>query len=145
MRARILAAADVFATQTEHRPHRAAMGPDQAQERLLADVRQGRLDPAAVQAVLATTGHTVRAPQGMLPAGLSQREVEVLALVAQGLSNADIAARLFISRRTAEHHVQHIYVKIGTSSRAAATLFAVEHHLLGSVGSSTDAPRRTDR
>ena len=62
--------------------------------------------------------------------GLSDREVQVLGLVARGYSNAEIASRLVISRRTAEHHVQHIYTKIGVSSRAAATLFAVEHHLL---------------
>jgi DNA-binding NarL/FixJ family response regulator len=65
-----------------------------------------------------------------LPAGLSAREVEVLGLVAEGCSNAQIAQRLVISRRTAEHHVQHIYTKIGVSSRAAAALFAMEHHLL---------------
>ena len=63
--------------------------------------------------------------------GLSDREVQVLGLVARGYSNAEIASRLVISRRTAEHHVQHIYTKIGVSSRAAAALFAVEHHLLG--------------
>ena len=62
--------------------------------------------------------------------GLSDREVQVLGLVARGYSNAEIASRLVISRRTAEHHVQHIYTKIGVSSRAAAALFAVEHHLL---------------
>jgi DNA-binding NarL/FixJ family response regulator len=56
--------------------------------------------------------------------------VEVLGLVAEGCSNAQIAERLVISRRTAEHHVQHIYTKIGVSSRAAAALFAMEHHLL---------------
>jgi HD-GYP domain-containing protein (c-di-GMP phosphodiesterase class II) len=143
--ARILAAADVLATLTEPRPHRAALGSDEAQEQLMDDVRQGRLDPEAVQAVLATAGHPARAPRRVLPEGLSEREVEVLTLVAQGLSNAEIAARLFISRRTAEHHVQHVYVKIGTSSRAAATLFAVEHHLLRPVGSSTDVPRLKNR
>jgi DNA-binding NarL/FixJ family response regulator len=58
------------------------------------------------------------------------REVEVLGLVAEGCSKAQIAQRLVISRRTAEHHVQHIYAKIGVSSRAAAALFAMEHHLL---------------
>ena len=66
----------------------------------------------------------------MRPAGLSEREVEVLGLVAQGCSNGDIAERLFISRRTAEHHVQHMYTKIGASTRAAAALFAVQHDLL---------------
>jgi len=70
-------------------------------------------------------------PRQDLPAGLSAREVEVLGLVADGHSNAEIARRLTISRRTAEHHVQHIYTKIGVSSRAAAALFAMEHHLLG--------------
>ena len=57
--------------------------------------------------------------------------MQVLGLVAQGCSNGEIASRLVITRRTAEHHVQHIYTKIGVSSRAAATLFAVEHHLRG--------------
>jgi DNA-binding NarL/FixJ family response regulator len=64
------------------------------------------------------------------PAGLSDREVEVLRLVARGLSNREVADRLTVSRRTAEHHVQHIYDKIGVSSRAAAALFAMEHDLL---------------
>jgi DNA-binding NarL/FixJ family response regulator len=64
------------------------------------------------------------------PAGLSDREVEVLRLVARGLSNRAIAGRLYISSRTAEHHVQHIYTKLGASTRAAASMFAMEHGLL---------------
>jgi DNA-binding NarL/FixJ family response regulator len=56
--------------------------------------------------------------------------VEVLRLVAQGLSNPEIAQRLVISRRTAEHHVQDVYGRIGVSSRAGAALFAMEHDLL---------------
>jgi DNA-binding NarL/FixJ family response regulator len=54
----------------------------------------------------------------------------VLRLVAGGLSNRQVAAALFISPRTAEHHVQHIYAKIGVSTRAAAALFAMEQGLL---------------
>ena len=54
----------------------------------------------------------------------------MLCLVARGLSNREIATRLVVSSRTAEHHVQHIYAKIGVSSRAAAALFAMEHGLL---------------
>ncbi len=131
---RILAAADTFATMTEPRPHRAALIPDQAEERMLGLGRQGRLDPDAVRAVLAAAGHHVPVPRRSLPGGLSAREAEVLGLVAQGLTNAEIATRLVISRRTAEHHVQHIYAKIGTSSRAAATLYAVENDLLGRGG-----------
>jgi DNA-binding NarL/FixJ family response regulator len=80
--------------------------------------------------VLAAAGRAGVARRQTLPAGLSAREVEVLGLAAEGCSNAQIAQRLVISRRTAEHHVQHIYTKIGVSSRAAAALFAMEHHLL---------------
>jgi predicted ATPase/class 3 adenylate cyclase/DNA-binding CsgD family transcriptional regulator len=61
------------------------------------------------------------------PGGLSRREIEVLRLVADGRSAAEIATELFISTRTAEHHIQHIYTKIGVSNRAAATRWAVEH------------------
>jgi DNA-binding NarL/FixJ family response regulator len=63
-------------------------------------------------------------------AALSDREVEVLRLVAGGLSNRQIAAALVISPRTVEHHVQHVYTKIGVSTRAAAAMFAMEHGLL---------------
>lgn len=55
----------------------------------------------------------------------------MLALVAEGCSDPQIAKRLMVSRRTAEHRVQHIYTKLGVSSRAAAALFAMEHDLLG--------------
>jgi DNA-binding CsgD family transcriptional regulator len=68
--------------------------------------------------------------QRVWPAGLSDREVEVLRLIAQGYANRQIAERLAISPHTAGHHVRHIYDKIGVSSRAAATLFAIEHGLL---------------
>ncbi|HET7034567.1 MAG TPA: LuxR C-terminal-related transcriptional regulator, partial [Thermomicrobiaceae bacterium] len=64
------------------------------------------------------------------PAGLSAREVEVLRLVAQGLTDARIAEQLFVSRRTVSSHLVSIYNKLGVSSRAAATRFAVEQQLL---------------
>lgn len=63
------------------------------------------------------------------PAGLTEREIDVLRLLARGSSNADIARELVVSRRTAEHHVQHIYGKLGVSTRAAAALFAMQHGL----------------
>lgn len=133
MAARILAAAVMYRTLTEHRPHRAALAPETAQRRVLDEAAGGRLDKDTVDAVLAAAGRPAAARPG--PAtGLSDREVEVLALVTHGCSNPEIAARLVISRRTAEHHVQHIYSKIGVSSRAAATLFAIEHHLLDRDG-----------
>jgi DNA-binding CsgD family transcriptional regulator len=64
------------------------------------------------------------------PGGLSRREVEVLRLVADGLSAKEVAAQLFISTRTAEHHIQHVYTKIGVSGRAAATRWAVQHQVV---------------
>ena len=130
MPARVLAASDAYRALTEPRPHRAAREPEQAQQHLLGEAARGAMDADAVRAVLAAAGHAVPVTPGQLPMGLSGREVQVLALVAHGCSNAQIASRLVISRRTAEHHVQHIYTKIGVSSRAAAALFAAEHHLL---------------
>jgi HD-GYP domain-containing protein (c-di-GMP phosphodiesterase class II) len=133
--ARVLAGADAFQAMTQARPHREPLTPEQAGEELVRDSRAGRLDTDVVAAVLAAAGQ--RRPgrrRDLRPAGLSEREIEVLRLVAEGCSNPQIAKRLYISRRTAEHHVQHVYTKIGVSSRAAAALFALEHDLLASAG-----------
>ena len=128
--ARLLAVADTFQTLTQDRPHRAAHAPAQAAERLAEEARAGRLDTDCVRAVVEAAGQPPAAARTSRPSGLSDREVEVLRLVARGLSNRQIADTLVISRRTAEHHVQHVYAKIGTSTRAAAALFAMEHDLL---------------
>ena len=69
-------------------------------------------------------------PKAARPAGLSRREIEVLRLLADGCSSREIASQLFISARTAEHHVQHVYTKIGVTGRAAATRWAVEHDVV---------------
>jgi len=131
LEARVLAVADAFQSMTQERPHRPALGTDEAADTLRDEARDGRLDPDAVAALMAATGVASALPlRGAAPAGLSDREVEVLRLVARGLSNRQIAARLVVSPRTAEHHVQHIYAKIGVSSRAAAALFAMEHDLV---------------
>jgi HD-GYP domain-containing protein (c-di-GMP phosphodiesterase class II) len=128
--ARLLAAADMFQTKTQARPHRAALPAEAAAELLTEEARAGRLDREAVAAVVeaASGAEATRRVPG--PAGLTPREVEVLRLVAAGHSNPAIAERLSISRRTAEHHVQHIYEKIGLSTRAGATVFAMQHDLL---------------
>lgn len=65
----------------------------------------------------------------LCPDGLTAREVEVLRLVAQGLSNAEIAERLIISLLTVKAHMRSLYNKLGISSRSAATRYAIEHHL----------------
>lgn len=130
--ARILAAADTFHTATRDRPHRPARTTELAAQHLAAEATAGRLDPDCVAAVTETAGQPRPRARRNWPAGLSEREVEVLRLLAHGQSNAQIADRLAISRRTAEHHVQHIYTKIDHSTRAAATLFAMEHDLLRS-------------
>jgi len=75
-------------------------------------------------------------------AGLSDREVEVLRLVARGLSNQQIAARLSISKQTAGHHIRHIYDKIDVTTRAAATLFAMQHNLVHKPGELASAKKR---
>jgi len=127
--ARVLAAADAYASMREPRPHRPARPAEQAAEELRAEVRAGRLDGAAVDAVLAAAGH--RLPRCReAPAGLTAREVQVLILLARGLSNKQIAGHLVITPKTAGNHVEHIYAKIGASNRAAAAMFAVRHGLL---------------
>ena len=129
--ARILAAADAFQARTQDRPHRPALDLEAAAVAILEEARAGSLDPRAVDAVLGAAGVAAkRPPRSSVPGGLSDREVEVLRLVARGLTNRQIAKQLTVSPRTAEHHVDHIYTKIGVSSRAAAALFAMEHDLL---------------
>jgi len=127
--ARILGAADAYQAMREPRPHRPERSPDQAAAELRADVRAGRLDGDAVEAVLGAAGHRVARRRGG-PAGLPAREVEVLRLLARGLSNKQVAAELVISPKTVSNHVANIYLKIDASTRAQASLFAVRHGLL---------------
>jgi HD-GYP domain-containing protein (c-di-GMP phosphodiesterase class II) len=128
--ARVLAASDVYHALLEPRAHRPARTPREAAGHLRAEVVAGRLDGAAVDAVLTAAGHSV-GHRPTLPAGLTAREAEVLALVASGASTREIADRLVISAKTVARHVENIYAKIGVSNRAAAALFAMRHGLGG--------------
>jgi len=129
MPARLLGAADAYQAMREPRPHRDLLTAEQAAEQLRTEVREGRMDGDAVEAVLRSAGHRVaRRREG--PAGLTSREVDVLSLVSRGLSTKEVAARLVISPKTVRNHVEHIYAKIGVSNRAGASLFAVQHGLL---------------
>ncbi len=126
--ARLLAAVDAYHAMTEPRPHRRAMPAAQAADTLADECRAGCLDADLVAAVLETTGQpAVRIER---PAGLTEREAEVVGLLARGLQTKQIAASLGIAPKTADHHIQNAYAKIGVSTRAAATLFAMEHGLV---------------
>jgi HD-GYP domain-containing protein (c-di-GMP phosphodiesterase class II) len=128
--ARLLATADAYQAMLEARPYRPALTADAAAAALLAGVKAGQFDGAVVQAVLAASGHVETSRRRLWPAGLSDREVEVLTLLTRGATNKQIAQQLTITPKTAGHHVQHIYNKIGVSTRAGATMFALEHGLV---------------
>ncbi|HEV7203451.1 MAG TPA: HD domain-containing phosphohydrolase [Jatrophihabitans sp.] len=127
--ARLLAAAVAYQQLAEARPDRAALAPEPRKAALLEQVRTGALAADAAQAVLAAAGHRVhrRRPQ---VAGLTAREAEVLALLVRGLSNKQIAARLTITPRTVATHIEHVFAKIGVSTRGAAAMFALRHGLV---------------
>jgi HD-GYP domain-containing protein (c-di-GMP phosphodiesterase class II) len=129
--ARVLAAADAYQAMREPRSYREALPREQVEQQLQAEIRRGRLDGAAVQAVLTAAGHTQR--RRTWPADLTTREVEILRLLARGLPSKHIAGALVISDRTVHHHIQHIYNKLGVSTRGAAALFAMQHDLIGPV------------
>jgi HD-GYP domain-containing protein (c-di-GMP phosphodiesterase class II) len=126
--ARLLACADAYHAMTEPRPHRPPLSDGEAAEALGDEARAGRLDPEAVAAVLEAAGH--RPPRFERPAGLTEREAEVIGLLARGLQTKQAAHALGISVKTADSHVQHAYAKIGVSTRAGATLFAMQHGLM---------------
>ncbi|MGN6607845.1 MAG: response regulator transcription factor, partial [Jatrophihabitans sp.] len=129
--------AEVYQAMGEARPHRPAHDAAMREAALLAEAEAGRLDTAAVRAVLAVAGHRVRRRAG-LPAGLTGREVEVLALLVRGLSNRQIAETLVLSPRTVGSHIEHIYAKIGVSTRGAAAMFALRHGLVDAAPAPTN-------
>jgi HD-GYP domain-containing protein (c-di-GMP phosphodiesterase class II) len=131
--ARILAAADSYGAMREARPYRPALDAQAAEAELMREADEGRLDRDAVDAVLAAAGHLVRPRPRDLPAGLTERELEVLLVLVHGGSNQEIAEGLGISAKTVGHHVQHVYEKAGVRSRAAATLWAFENDLVRST------------
>jgi HD-GYP domain-containing protein (c-di-GMP phosphodiesterase class II) len=128
--ARLLAAADAYDAMTHERPYRRALGAEQARAELGAAVRVGALDKRTVDAVLEAAGATALQVRQGHPAGLTDREVEVLRLIAQGRTSKEIARALVITEKTAGHHVEHIYAKTGVSTRAGASLFAMRHDLV---------------
>src|SRR5712691_6013681 len=126
---RLLASACAYRAMTEPRSHRAAMTAKQAIAELRGDVRAGRLDADAVNAVLAAAGQS-HGKRRTGPAGLTPRELEVLILIARGASNRHVAHSLGITAKTAGTHIERIYIKTGASTRSTATLFAMQNGLL---------------
>lgn len=127
-RARILMAAEEWCVARDAGPRGAGLDGDAAARQLADDVERDRLDADAVAAVVEAAGW--RPPPVRRPAGLTEQEVRVLTLVARGHATKQVARVLRISPKTADQHLQHVYRKIGTSSRAAAALYASEHGLL---------------
>jgi HD-GYP domain-containing protein (c-di-GMP phosphodiesterase class II) len=128
--ARLLAAADAYHAMCEARPHRPALTPAAAAAQLLDEVDARRFDRVEVDAVLDAAGQVRRPPRVARPGGLTEREVDVLRLIARGHANKAVAATLGISPKTVGHHIEHIYAKAEVTTRAGATLFAMEHGLL---------------
>jgi HD-GYP domain-containing protein (c-di-GMP phosphodiesterase class II) len=130
---RVLAAADIYVGLTNERADRPAFSTDDAATELRQLVSGGALESETADAVLTAAGHvepsspTRRVTQ---PGGLSRREVEVLRLAAMGLTTREIADRLYISPKTADHHIQHVYTKIEVRTRAAAALWAMQHDVV---------------
>ena len=126
----LLAAADCYQAMREPRAHRPAWSAQGAADELGRDAQAGKLPAEAVQAVLTAAGQPPRpVPR---PAGLSERECEVLGLIARGMATKQVARQLGISPKTCDHHIQRVYRKTGLSTRAGATLFALEHGLIRS-------------
>jgi HD-GYP domain-containing protein (c-di-GMP phosphodiesterase class II) len=127
----VLAATEVYVGLTTERADRLPLEPGDAAAELRRLESDGVLEPRASRAVLVAAGHgEPPAPsrkRAEHPGGLTRREVEVLGLAAKGLTTSQIADRLYISPKTADHHIQHIYGKIGVSTRAAAALWAIQH------------------
>jgi HD-GYP domain-containing protein (c-di-GMP phosphodiesterase class II)/DNA-binding CsgD family transcriptional regulator len=128
LEARLVATVDAFCAMTEPRTHRPRFGLEEAAETLTGEADEGLYDPEMVAAILEVVG--LPPPPIRRPAGLTEREAEVLGLIARGLQTKQVARNLDISAKTADHHLQSAYRKIGVSTRAAATLFAMEHGLV---------------
>ncbi len=127
----VLAATEIYIGLTTERADRPAHPPGDAAAELHRLESEAVLEPRASRAVLVAAGHGEPRPgtgkRLQHPGGLTRREVDVLRLAARGLTTREIGDRLFISPKTADHHIQHIYGKIGVSTRAAAALWAMQH------------------
>jgi HD-GYP domain-containing protein (c-di-GMP phosphodiesterase class II) len=123
--ARALAVADVYDEAVRH-----GAAPEAALAAVRADAGLDRAYVDALADVLARGSSGAATSRPANEAGLSDRELEVLVLVARGRTVKDSARELELSVHTVRHHLEHVYAKIGVTSRAAAVLYAVERGLL---------------
>jgi HD-GYP domain-containing protein (c-di-GMP phosphodiesterase class II) len=129
--ARLLAVADMYQAMRETRPYRQAIAPGEVSATLNKEAEAGRLDRAAVEAVLAAAGERDQWDRASRSGGLSVSEIDVLGLAARGRTDREIARTLEMSVREVREHLQHIYDKIGVGTRAGAALFAMRHGMIG--------------
>lgn len=122
--------ADAYQAMTQPRPHRGPLPADAIAAALRDDADSGRFLRREVDAVLAAAAGATAPLETRRPADITEREVDVLRLIARGNTNKQAAGALGISPKTVGAHVEHIYAKAGVTTRAAATLFAIEHDLL---------------
>jgi HD-GYP domain-containing protein (c-di-GMP phosphodiesterase class II) len=131
--ARVIAVADAFDELAHATPDHDAMDPQVALETVQEETGHA-LWPDAVNALAQELGAAdapaARRRSAMQPAGLTEREIDILRMLSRGLSRHEIAEELVISEHTVRHHLEHIYSKIGVGTRVAAVLFAVEHDLV---------------
>lgn len=130
--AQVIAVSDRFDELTHDAPDRSALSPEDAlnvmEQEIGSAFSGGVFEPLREELGFMQRASTP--PRREWPGGLTDREVEVLQLAARGLSRRETAQKLYVSESTVRTHLEHIYAKIGVSSRASATLFAVEHELL---------------
>lgn len=135
LEARVLAAAIAKAALSRPRPWRGALTSDEVHRHLLEESRKGRLDSVAVQALLPLgVGRPSLQPKGVGTHSnpLTDRERDVLRCISLGASNKAVALKLCISPSTVRTHVESVFRKLGCTTRAAATLKAVQLGLLDS-------------
>ncbi len=124
--ARIVAVADVHNALGQPRPYREAFDATRTAEILRDEAPRGTTRRRGCERGAARGGQRVRR-RAELPGGVTQREADVLVCVARGRSNPEIAKELSISRKTVSSHLEHIYAKLGVSTRTEAALFAMQH------------------
>ncbi len=125
----ILASANLYDELIFDSPDKPAMNAKEATSHLTEQSRSGALMPAAVEAVLKAAGSPTKTARKALPFGLTRREAQVIACLARSETTPQIAARLGISAKTTDHHIQSIYTKTGVRGRAPIAILAIEHGL----------------